>query len=273
VAAVSEMMQNLAAGPDSAVVELRRRYLDLVKQALTRLAFEDKTRLPEDPRVSRPLDLALREAGKDWPVHAETMIGLRRLDNLQYAVETVIGEGVQGDLIETGVWRGGASILMRAVLAAHGDTTRTVWAADSFKGLPKPDPRRYPADMGTTFHLNRQLAVSVEEVRRNFARYGLLDKQVRFLPGWFRDTLPTAPIERIAVLRLDGDLYESTIVALESLYPKMAPGGFVIVDDYNDLTACREATDAFRASEGITAPLVRIDWTGVYWRAGYRGGG
>jgi O-methyltransferase len=140
-----------------------------------------------------------------------------------------------------------------AVLQACGDTERTVWVADSFQGLPEPDPDRDAADEGDGHSQRSQLAVSLEQVQANFARYGLLDDQVRFLPGWFRDTMPTAPIERVALLRLDGDMYESTIDPLRYLYPKLSSGGYVIVDDY-------------RAEHGITAPIERVDWTAVYWR-------
>jgi O-methyltransferase len=104
-------------------------------------------------------------------------------------------------------------------------------------------------------------------VQANFARYGLLDGQVRFLPGWFRDTLPCAPIEHLALMRLDGDLYESTIIALESLYPKLSPGGFVIIDDYDGWDpGCRTAVHDFRDRHGIEAPIVHIDWAGVWWQ-------
>jgi O-methyltransferase len=171
-----------------------------------------------------------------------------------------------GDLIETGVWRGGASILMRGVLAAHGDTSRTVWLADSFAGLPPPDAETYPADANIDMSANAELAVSLDEVAANFRRYGLLDEQVRFLKGWFRDTLPEAPTDRLAVLRLDGDLYESTWVALTSLYPKLSPGGYVIVDDYGAMPVCRLAVDDYQREQGIEEPLDEIDWTGVFWR-------
>jgi O-methyltransferase len=241
-------------------------YLDLLKSTLTRIAFEDESRDPADPeRRPQPLDLERREDGRDWPVHAETMVGMRRLQQLQDAVETVLREQVPGDLIETGVWRGGASIFMRAILAAHGDTIRTVWVADSFQGLPTPDPAAYPGDTGVDWWDDADLVIPLDQVKENFRRYGLLDEQVRFLPGWFRDTLPTAPIERLAVLRLDGDLYESTIVALESLYPKLTPGGFVIVDDYA-LPTCRQAVDDFRDARGIREPMEHVDWTGAHWR-------
>jgi O-methyltransferase len=163
------------------------------------------------------------------------------------------------------VWRGGGTILMRAVLQACGDTERTVWVADSFQGLPEPDPDRYAADERDDHSQWSQLAVSLEQVQANFARYGLLDDQVRFLPGWFRDTMPTAPIERVALLRLDGDMYESTIDPLRYLYPKLSSGGYVIVDDYA-LAGCKAAVDDYRAEHGITAPIERVDWTAVYWR-------
>ena len=141
-----------------------------------------------------------------------------------------------------------------------------MWAADSFAGLPPPNAGQYPLDEGINLHRFPQLAVPLERMQDNFRRYGLLDGQVRFLKGWFRDTLPAAPIERLAVLRLDGDLYESTIQALESLYDKLSPGGFVIVDDFGNIEACRQAVHDFRAARGITDAIHPIDWGGVYWR-------
>jgi O-methyltransferase len=155
------------------------------------------------------------------------MIGSLRLDNLQDCIESVVRDNVPGDLIETGVWRGGATILMRGVLAAYGIADRIVWVADSFAGLPPPNPQAYPADAGDIHWTHRELAVSLKTVPESFARYGLLDDQVRFLVGWFRDTLPTAPIHRLAVARLDGDMYESTMDALVALYPKLSVGGYL----------------------------------------------
>lgn len=273
----------------SSSVEPETLYLDLLKQCLTRSMGRQQTTSIEFSKGSflgllyAPLrfvlakaglrlvrtmvvDSQVRAEGRDWPSEAETMIGLKRLDNLQYCVEQVLREGVVGDLIETGVWRGGASIFMRGVLKVYGDTSRVVWVADSFSGLPKPDVDLYPADAGDRHHTWTQLAVSLEEVQDNFFRYGLLDEQVRFLPGWFSDTLPYAPIERLAVLRLDGDMYSSTMEAFTHLYPKLAVGGYVIVDDYSAVPGCRAATEDFRARHGIIEPLERIDWTGVFWK-------
>jgi O-methyltransferase len=238
-------------------------YLDLLKRSISRMAFPDG-RWDSDLTRILPFDPALRADGKDWPTDAETMVGLKRLDNLQACIERALRDGVPGDLVETGVWRGGAAILMRGVLKAYGDTTRAVWLADSFAGLPRPSA---PEDAGDQlWMLAPYLAVSIDTVKQNFVRYGLLDDQVRFLPGWFSDTLPTAPISEIAVLRLDGDMYESTMVALTSLYAKVSPGGFVIIDDYGALPNCRRAVTDFRGALGIDAPITEIDWTGVYWR-------
>lgn len=194
------------------------------------------------------------------------MVGQQRLANVRWAVETVLDEQIPGDLIETGVWRGGVTILMRGILEAWGDTDRTVWVADSFQGLPAPDGERFPADVGHDWSAVAALAVSADQVRANFDRYGLLDDRVQLLEGWFADTLPEAPIGQLAVLRLDGDLYQSTIDALNALYHRVSPGGFVIVDDYGAWEPCRQAVDDFRATHQITDPMVEVDWTGIYCR-------
>lgn len=213
----------------------------------------------------RPPDIDVRTAGVDWPATGESMIGLFRLNQLHTSLADIIRRGVPGDVAEAGVWRGGATIFMRALLRVFAEERRIVWVADSFSGLPPPDPAHYPADAGDEHWRSPELSVSLEEVQANFARYGVLDSRVRFLAGWFRDTLPRAPIERLALLRIDGDMYESTIVALRALYSTVAQGGCVVVDDYA-LPACRRAVDDFRTEQHIGEPLVPIDWTGVMWQ-------
>ncbi len=156
--------------------------------------------------------------------------------------------------------------MMRAVLRVPGDTDRKVWVADSFEGLPPPDPGKYAADEGDTHFENRELAVSIEEVKDNFQQYGLLDEQVVFLKGWFKDTLPDAPIEHLSVVRLDGDMYESTMDGLVNLYPKLSVGGYLIVDDYGAVPGCRKAVEDYRWEHDIKEEIVKIDWTGVYWK-------
>ncbi|WP_422770518.1 TylF/MycF/NovP-related O-methyltransferase [Plantactinospora sp. WMMC1484] len=272
----------------SDIADPRRMYTELLKKTLTRYTFGEAWQ-PYEPRprslrgtlvrqgrrvlhrrglelVSKfSFDADARANGRDWPPDAETMVGLRRLDNVEHCVLDVLRRGVPGDLIETGVWRGGTVIFMRALLAAYADHDRTVWVADSFRGLPKPEAHRVE-DVEDALWTVPFLAVSLPQVKENFRRYGLLDEQVRFLPGWFEDTLPGAPVERIAVMRLDGDLYDSTSVALRSLYPKLSVGGYVIIDDYHAVRGCQQAVDDFRAELGITDELVPVDWTCRYWQ-------
>jgi hypothetical protein len=264
-------------------------YLDLLARCLTRELFLDEEVRNVDLRswpggepdglrdvlraqgwrvVRAGADPATRAVGSDWPPHAETMVGLARLANTRECVTTALADGVPGDLVETGVWRGGTAIYLRAVLAALGDPDRRVWACDSFEGLPEADAERFPIDVPLRLHEHRELAVGLERVKANFARYGLLDDRVRFVPGWFRDTLPAlaGEIGPIAELRLDGDMYESTIDALTHLEPLVSPGGYVIVDDYGGIEACRQAVTDHRARRGITAPIHEVDWTAVWWR-------
>jgi hypothetical protein len=240
--------------------DARNLYLDLMKRVLLNLIFS------EEEQGRKQFDKKARLEGREWPAMAHTMIGWKRLENIQRCVEDILEKKIPGDLVETGVWRGGAIIFMRAILKAHGITDRTVWGVDSFQGLPKPDAAKYPADKDDALHAQPALVVSLEQVRANFEKYNLLDDQVRFLPGWFRDTLPSAPMKELSLLRLDGDMYESTYVALGNLYPKLSRGGYVIIDDYGAVAACQQAVQDFRAANKIMDEIVPIDWTGVYWQ-------
>lgn len=285
-------------GPETAALQSGERrtdpaslYLDLMKRTLS-FALWDEPGLPIEvvDVVRSPLRRALytalarlfgraglrilrrnrasegaRHSGEVYPMLAHTMIGMQRLDNLQACIEGALADDVPGDLIETGVWRGGACILMRAVLAAHGVADRRVFLADSFAGLPPPDAETYPHDRGDRHHERDIFVVSRAEVEESFRRYGLLDEQVVFLEGWFRDTLPKAPIEALAVMRLDGDMYQSTREALESLYPRLSPGGYCIIDDYA-IPSCRKAVEDYRREHGIQEPTQGIDRSSCFWR-------
>ena len=250
-------------------IHCRDLYLELLKKVLSGTLFG-----PE-PDVNEPNRSVYVASFFDHYIkgHAVTMLPVGRLDNLQVCVAEIVREGIPGDLIETGIWRGGATIFMRALLEAYGDESRAVWAADSFEGLPEPDAERFPKESASYHHPivvrhSRRLAVSLEEVRANFAAYGLLDDRVHFLKGWFKDTLPTAPIDKLALVRLDGDYYESTLDALTSLYDKLSPGGIIIIDDYgeDDWTNCRQAVDEFRKRRGIREPLIPVDSKCSWWR-------
>jgi len=268
---------------------LRERYLTLLKSTLSNLVYAEhelrieqleqegtdagRPRRLRDIRYDNP-DLfdeliAHKADGRVWRRRAtrfsHTMIGLRRLENLEWCAGQIFKDGLEGDFLEAGVCQGGAAIFLRALQVAHEQAHRITWVADSFQGLPKPSSE---FDKGYDLHEAVQpwLAASLRSVQDNFRTYDLLSEQVRFLPGWFADSLPDAPVEKLAILRIDADYYSSTREVLEALYDKVVPGGFIIIDDYHAFPNCRRAVDEFRVERGIMDGLTRIDWTAVFWR-------
>ena len=240
------------------VTRLRAAYLDLVRDSLV-------GRLNRDPPLQEHLpgyDDTHRLNGWDWPSAAPSMIGWRRMSHLRNECERVLLEGIPGDLLEAGVWRGGASIMMRAVLAAHGVRDRKVIAADTFAGMPAGTD---PDDTAAFLRANPIFAVTLDEVKGAFYRYGLLDDIVVFLKGDFAVTLADAPLERLAIVRLDGDTYASARDTLHGVYDKLSPGGSIILDDYYLFGDNKRAIDEFRAEREIADPIVRIDDYGGYW--------
>jgi O-methyltransferase len=237
----------------------REMYADLLIKTLANAIYGDPPAAPKNTLFEE----SARAEGKDWPSMAHTMVGLRRLENLRDLTQRVLDENIPGHFIETGVWRGGCCILIRGILAANRVKDRNVYVADSFSGVPPPKKEE---DAGDILHTYKELAVPETEVRANFAKYGLLDERVVFVSGQFHETLPLLEASPFALLRLDGDLYESQYVALEQLYPRLSPGGFVIVDDYYCIPTCTRAVTDYRTRHGITAPINEIDWSGGWWQ-------
>jgi hypothetical protein len=266
-------------------------YLDLLKRCVANLIYQDSAvrKFGEDPAEGQtaPFSLDRRLTGRDWPSQAHTMIGIHRLDNIQALVEDILREHIPGDLIETGVWRGGSTIFMRGLLKAYNVTDRTVWVADSFAGPPSTEEdgassrsftspglegireglqhSSLPQQAQERLDLLMQ-GTKYEEVRERFSRYGLLDDQVKFLRGWFRHTLPSAPIEHLALLRLDGDWYDSTYDALDALYPRLSNGGYAIVDDYHTYEECRRAVHDYLDGVQVEADITSIDEGAAFWQ-------
>jgi len=226
-----------------------------------RVDVESTDNTPEELYIKH-VQRALKAGGRKQRL---TMLSHARLDNIQYCLKEILANDIPGDCIETGVFCGGATIFMRAILEAYQDRDRRVWVADSFQGFPKPNLEKYPADGEFGKKLKGQ-GIPLQRVMNNFARFGLLDNRVVFLKGFFSETLPTAPIEQISLLRLDGDMYESTWDALNALYHKVSPGGFIIIDEYGAYKACKKAVHDFRETYQIHEPMQRIDWTGVFWK-------
>ncbi len=259
-----------AVGPRPGIQSLRAGYLALLKLSLCDLAGA-RTMSVDTAHGQRLFWYELvgeqrkrRITGSDGPLNALTAVGLLRLDDLQACVESVVADDVDGDLIETGVWRGGATILMRATLDSLGVKEKTVWAADSFQGFPLAEgeiPDRHKGELSPRDFL----AVPLEEVKRNFTRFGC-ERGVKFVPGFFEETMPSLRGRKWSLIRLDSDSYESTLLTLQTLYPGLSMGGYLIVDDYGSLDACRRAVDDFRREHGITEPLERVDWACARWR-------
>jgi len=239
----------------------RELYVDLLIKILTNTIYRDNSADPWNHAA--PFKETIRSEGRDWPSVAHTMVGVRRLENLRDLVQRALDEKIPGNLMETGVWRGGCCILMRGILAANGDAERKVYVVDSFEGLPPPARSE---DDGDRHHTFTELVVSEDEVRSNFTKYGLLDEQVVFLRGFYRQTLPKLASGPLAVLRLDCCMYDSTSLVLEHLYPRVSPGGFVILDNYGAIPRSKRAVEDYRGKHGITETIHEIDWTGVWWR-------
>lgn len=246
------------------------KYLEVLKRVLTdTISKELKEKFFLDTLTDEEIESILiadidsyAKDGRINPEQAETMIGIPRLTNIQECINEVIKNNIEGDLIETGVWRGGATIFMAACLKAHGDN-RNVYVADSFEGLPRPD-KRFPADKKDKHYTKEFLKVNLETVKNNFRKYNLLGPNVKFIKGFFSESLRKPPFEKLSILRLDGDMYSSTWQVLTSLYDKLSDGGFCIIDDYH-LPACKKAVDDFRKTNKIDDEIIRVDWTGVYW--------
>ena len=252
-----------APGPGSDAAELRDAYLGVLKLAVCDLAATTTVSVEREPDgsvASHVLDaswIRVRSTGMDWPSQALTMTGLHRLNDLQACVETVVSDGVPGHLIEAGCWRGGSSIVMRATLDTLGARDRSVYVADSFQGFPDGDiDDLTPVDY---------LAVTLDEVKANFARFGL-EEGVEWVPGFFEHSLPPLAPQTWAIARLDGDSYEATDVSLRSLYRGLSVGGYLIVDDYGAVRGCRRAVDEFRDRHGIEEPIEDVDFTCARWR-------
>lgn len=190
-------------------------------------------------------------------IKVKTMVAPVRLKLTLDLGRVVIQNGVPGDFVETGTYIGGTTIMLHKTLEKYDKSNlRQIWAADSFEGLPSPHEKDAsgPGKARKDAHAGKY-SVSKEDFMAHLARYNSMTERVHILKGFFKDTLPTAPIKQIAFLRLDGDLYESTRDALTALYDKVSPGGAIYVDDYESYGGCKQAVDEFRESRNIKCPL------------------
>jgi hypothetical protein len=239
---------------------LRDEYIRLLKMAVSGVLFDElgqcDLKHSHDCTKSAPFDMALRKKGNDWPIAGHTMVGLMRLDNVQSLLEDVITNQIPGDFMELGVWRGGVCIFARAVMNALHARQRNVHVFDAFEKLP-----------GYTTAVD-YLAVSEDQVRHNFEKYNLKEG-VYFHKGLFKDTVPGFSKNftgQIAVLRVDGNFYDSYQDAMYYLYDKVPVGGYVIFDDVMSHVAVMDFWKDFKREQNVPENLTPIDDHSAYFK-------
>lgn len=190
-----------------------------------------------------------------------TMIGLRRLDNLEYCINEVIKNKVRGAIVEAGVWKGGACIFASRMLQQLQED-RNVYVCDIFEGtFPKPTN---VDDEWTEKYDFSPLSVKLKNVKKYFDEFAASTPNIIFKEGWFSDTLPTIT-EDVAILRIDGDTYQSTMDTL-MLEPQIPSGGFIIMDDWAIATSRKAFLDYFK-DKGVTEEdVIPVDSLSTYWK-------
>jgi len=244
--------------------ELANSYFQTLKLSLTGELLKTESLVPgtgtADQLKKKPFDAHLRSQGMDWPSHGLTMVGRMRLENIERLLLNMIDAHVPGDFVECGVWRGGSSLFARGVLKALNVHDRKVHLVDSFEGLPKASQAK-DRDVWSEMDF---LKVSLEEVQEPFRQLGLLDHGVAFHKGFFQHSLPPlrkqllASNRTIAVLRMDGDMFESTMDILYNLYDLISVGGCIIIDDFT-IQEAKEAVETFLHHHELIVDYVKID--------------
>lgn len=234
-------------------------YIDLIKRAVTNYLYLGGESSPDAFRCVSHYDLGQSQWKIDPLSRPTTLLTRTQLDLVEQAVLAVEKQGVPGDFLEAGIWRGGVIILMRALIDAYNISGRKVFAADSFAGIPKNTRAvNDPVDLWD----DRWIA-SLVEVKQAIGRFGLLDDKIEFVVGFFEQSLKSLEGQRFSVVRLDSDSYDSVETSLEYLYPLLSPGGFLIIDDWH-LPGCRMAVLEYRSQLGIRDEI--HEWDGnAYW--------
>lgn len=213
---------------------------------------------------------SLRENGLDWPLYGLTMVGYKRLTNLENLLRETSLNRIKGDFVECGVWRGGSSVFAKAVWDAYNEHSRRIHLVDSFNGLPKATQ----GNDDNSWNRMTYLKVKEDDIRQSFAELRLLDDRVEFVKGYFRYSLPVLRKEmqsggrKIAILRMDGDMYESTMDILYNLYDLVSIGGCIIIDDFS-IPVCRKAMDEFMRRHAMNPVYTSIDGSGAYFCKSY----
>jgi len=253
----------------------REAYFEVIKNYVTGGIFgkAEKSVIPalgNSTLVTSRFEAEKRQWGEDWTYLGLTMTGCDRVQNVQDLISDIIKKNVSGGYMETGVWRGGSSIFARAVMRAYGEGNRKLFVCDSFAGLPPGERQLDSRDKG--WDKTSYLEVGVDTVVDNFRRLSLLDHNVIFAQGFFNVSMPRLRyhVDQLAILRMDGDMYESTVDVLYHMYDKLELNGYVIVDDWiqnhGEDFPSKTAVEDFWAVHGLKPNIFEIDGCSVYWK-------
>jgi O-methyltransferase len=258
-----ELTRYRACAPDTRVTSTgtQAKYLKLMEMALTGSLHDETGRCNgfKDCNITQllPYDPELRRIGNDWPPFGHTMVGHLRLQNIKNLIDEIVVKRVPGDFAELGVWRGGSCIYAKAVFNVHEQHNRRVYVFDAFDSL-----RNYGISA-------KYLSTSEATVRHNFNKYGVLDDRVVFIKGLFKTSVPdfrrSHSQTKIAVLRLDGNFYDSHQDALYYLYELVPVGGYVIFDDIRSHPAVQQSWTDFQQDQGFSETLINVDNHAAYF--------
>jgi O-methyltransferase len=200
-----------------------------------------------------------------------TMTSPERIHALVTAVEYVIANDIPGDIVECGVWRGGSMMAVAETLVRLGKTNRRLYLFDTFEGMPPPAETdvnfRGEAAADLMSKAERDTAwvwavAQLEDVKERMRSTGYPEDLIEYVEGKVEDTIPREAPEQVAILRLDTDWYQSTKHEMKHLYPRLSPGGVLIVDDYGHWEGAKKAVDEYIVEERVRCLLCRVDYTG-----------
>lgn len=234
-------------------------YLDLVKRSVTNFAYLGGESSFENFRCAEHYDLQRGGWKIDPLCRPLSLLSKLQLDLIDKAAVWLEERRVPGDFLEAGIWRGGAVILMRALIEGYGMTDRKVFAADSFAGIPK----NVHAQNDAVDSWSDRWVAPLDQVKQSIERFGLLDDKIVFVVGFFADSLKQLSGERFALIRLDSDSYDSVETSLDYLYPLLSKSGIVIIDDWH-LAGCKQAVLEYRSQHGIHDPI-QVSDNNAYW--------
>lgn len=239
----------------------------IAKAVLARSGWELGRKAEREAQALVDLSAADREIVSR--VDPYTMTSLERRASLLGAVDHLVKHRIPGDIVECGVWRGGSMMAAALALMARGDTSRHLYLFDTFEGMSEPTDRDRSVDgesaqaqlQRTTRAAMVWAVASLEDVQANLSSTGYPREKIHFVRGKVEDTIPATLPERIALLRLDTDWYESTLHELRHLYPLLARHGVLIIDDYGHWQGARQAVDEYFADSREPVFLHRVDYT------------